>query len=168
MNASSPSPLRPLAESVDTFGQLRSIFADVANRFDSVDYTPTMSATADMLRERHERTYDAMTEPDGTPWAPNAPSTIARKGHGIVLVETHRLKPSVLEPGHPDHVEEILPDGRGLSWGSSVPYGMVHQEGLLAPKVPQRAFLGMTESSISQVLNSVADRAVESLIYRGN
>ncbi len=158
---------KPYLESIDSVRGLGSIFADIARMFDAADYSPTMQYSADLLQETHQQTYDAMTEPDGTPWAPNAPSTVARKGHGIILVEKHRLKPSVLEPSHPDHVQEIMPDGRGLTWGSSVPYGVVHQEGTLAPRVPQRPFMGMTEKTIDQITNAVADKAVDSITYRG-
>ncbi len=158
------SPRKPYLEQLDSFAGMASIFADVYRMFDEADYTPTMNATAERLRETHDITYSAMSDPNGVPWPPNKTSTIAKKGHGIVLVETGRLKASVLEPAHPDHIQDVMPDGRGMAWGTGVEYGAVHQDGLLAPRVPQREFLGMTEKTVNEITEAVADRAVSVLI----
>lgn len=75
-----------------------------------------------------------------TPWAPLAPSTIARRSRGgirgglafgsfagnlDILRRTNRLYESFL--GGPDHIQTVT--NQTLTWGTSVPYAPVHQTG---------------------------------------
>lgn len=62
---------------------------------------------------------------EGTSWARLAPSTLARRAPGPILVQTGRLKRSFT--GGAEHVEKI--DDARLAWGSAVPYALFHQTG---------------------------------------
>lgn len=84
----------------------------------------------------------------GTPWAPLADSTIARRarmtstatagglgfseyaGNLDILRRTGRLYESFL--GGADHVQQMTNDT--LVWGTSVPYAPIHQTGARAPR----------------------------------
>jgi len=154
----------PLLEQINDIRELRGIFLDIHERFEDADYTPEMESAEQQLRERHEAHFDGRQNPVGSQWPALSPVTIARKGHDIPLVDTGRLRASVLETGHPDHVRELLPLGRGLTFGSSVEYGLFHQNG--TARIPQREFAGMNDGTVTEICESVADRAVDALIYR--
>jgi phage gpG-like protein len=93
------------------------------------------------------------TQGHGT-WAELAPSTVARKGHSIILQESGRLEHS-FHRGGADHVEMI--SRTRLTWGSSVPYGLFHQTGTgsgfqrrakgAGRGVPMRKILELTDTN---------------------
>lgn len=105
-----------------------------------------------------------------TPWAPLAPSTIARRSRGgirgglafgsfagnlDILRRTNRLYESFL--GGPDHIQTIT--NQTLTWGTSVPYAPIHQTGTRAPRhgaIPARPILVMSEKMKSQTNAAIA------------
>jgi len=54
-----------------------------------------LGEVGEMLVASTHRGFQEEKAPDGTPWAPNSPVTIARKGHGRVLFHTGRLIGSI-------------------------------------------------------------------------
>lgn len=72
-------------------------------------------------------------------WAPLAASTVAAKQRGgfdpRILHRTLRLRNSLTQAGHPDHVYEASADEMYV--GSRVPYGSYHQRGN-EPRMPRR------------------------------
>lgn len=90
------------------------------------DWAPGFRAMRDEVLEPGVREqFD--TEGEGS-WAPLAPSTVARKGHGMILVDTNEMKSSFF--GGPSHVEDI---GRqSMKWGSAVRRALFHQTGTLS------------------------------------
>lgn len=69
----------------------------------------------------------------GGAWKKLAPSTIARKGHDRIKMDTGRLYGSLLRSS-PDCVFAV--DKRGLTLGTLVPYGPPHETG--NPNLPKR------------------------------
>lgn len=64
-------------------------------------------------------------------WPPLAASTIERKGHGEILVETGELRSSLTDPGM-----AMRKSAKTLEYGTNVDYARYHQEG--TPKMPMR------------------------------
>lgn len=123
--------------------------------------TPTLESQTwqeviDVLQEMERGYFASSAGPSGEPWAPNAPLTILKKGHGIVLRETYELEAS-LTGASATSIRKIGSDN--LEFGTSREWAWVHQEG--GGKIPQREFLGMNEDSMKDVLDIVADAAVE-------
>ncbi len=149
---------------ISSFAELQGIFGEVRRQFDEADFTPEMEAVEQGLVDSHRRHFAEGQTATGVAWPPLSPRTIARKGHAIPLYETGRLKASILDVGHPDHVRELLPDGRGLTFGTSVEYGIFHQDGIA--RIPQREFAGMNDRFISGLTEVVADSAVDAMAGR--
>jgi len=67
-------------------------------------------------------------------WPPLAESTVARKGHGEILVDTGALKASLLDPNEAMHIA-----GMSAWYGTEVEYAHWHQTGgTIAGRPPQR------------------------------
>lgn len=88
------------------------------------DWAPAFRVMAEeVLQPSVMRQFDS--EGHGT-WAQLAPSTIARKGHSIILFETGELKGS-FRRGGTGHVEDI--DRQSMRWGTRIPHALFHQTG---------------------------------------
>ena len=146
-------------EVVDSFEGFKAILADVGASDLKVDYTSPLTDFIPKVQASHESNFDGRHSPEGETWPALAASTIARKGHDIPLVEFMRLKPSILELSHPDHVGGV--SHRGFLFGTSVEYAGYHQYG--AGKIPQREFVGMPVALVDELVDVVADHEVESL-----
>lgn len=96
-------------------------------------------------------------------WRPLAASTIERKRRLLAagkisvapetkLVETTRLRESLVNRSHRDHVEFISKDR--MVYGSSVEYALIHEEG--GGNIPQREILN-TDILIPQMSRAIED-----------
>jgi len=56
-----------------------------------------------------------------------------------ILVATERLKKSVTQKTHPDHINVVVKSG--FTFGTAVPYGIFHQSDSPRSKIPLRKFL---------------------------
>lgn len=89
-------------------------------------------------------------------WAPLAESTVRRKramnmDNGI-LQRTMRLRDSLTEKGHSDHVLKLTKDE--LVVGSSVPYGPFHQGGTARmPARPPAALREQAKRGVSSIMH---------------
>lgn len=94
--------------------------------------------------------------PDGTPWARNAPVTIARKGRDNPLYQTGMLQNQMRW--------QLVPGGRAVEVGSNRIYAAVqqfgnpanrfynHPKGRPAP-IPARPFLGVSPDDRTAILD---------------
>lgn len=88
-------------------------------------------------------------------WAPLAPSTVAFKARkGLdrrILHATLRLRRSLTESSHADHVYRTTPDEMFV--GSSVPYGGYHQRG--GGSLPRRRPVDFSSGGGPRVKNDI-------------
>lgn len=62
------------------------------------------------------------------PWAARKPSTLRRRPGGRLMHVSGRLRRSLVDPGHPEHV--FIAGARGVEeMGTRVPYAAYHQRG---------------------------------------
>ena len=88
---------------------------------------------AGLYMERETKiNFARQSAPDGTPWAPLAPSTLARKRSGAILRETSALVNSIAARG---------PFQNTVRVGATMEYGVYHQFG--TKRMPARPFLGI-------------------------
>ena len=146
-------------EQYDDPRYLGGTFQDMENGYNEADYSQALEGMLPQIVEDHTSVFSQRQDPNGSIWPPLAPYTVKKKGHDIPLVETNRLKSSVLNLDHSDHVGGVT--HRGLLFGTSVEYGIFHQEG--TSKIPQRAFIGLKPQTLDQIVDKVADTAVDSL-----
>jgi hypothetical protein len=114
---------------------------DIVEVLQNGDYSGVFRKAIYDLESDHRRFWAGEHTPDGVPWFPLAESTVKRKGHDTILVETGKLRRSMtagLVTSNGESIREIVDEGanKGFSFGTAVPYGSIHQQG--GGKIPQR------------------------------
>jgi len=83
------------------------------------DLTTPLNDIAEYLHQSTDNRFRQQVAPDGSPWAPLAPSTLARKKSGRILREAGTLQ---------DTLRHSVSNNE-LSFGTDRPYGAIHQFG---------------------------------------
>lgn len=83
------------------------------------DLTTPLNDIAEYLHQSTDNRFRQQVAPDGTPWAPLAPSTLARKKGGRILREKGTLQ---------DTLRHNVSNNE-LDFGTDRPYGAIHQFG---------------------------------------
>ena len=144
---------------IDDIQFLGGIFQEMENGFDEADYTEDLSAFLPVLAEDEQEFFLDEKDSSGAKWAPLAKSTIAAKGHDLILYETGHLEASLVSESGPDHVQNVT--HRGLKFGTSDEKAGFHQEG--TSRMPARPPVGITEDTLDKLVDAVADKAVDTL-----
>lgn len=139
--------------------QFGRILLEVEADLREADYEPTLEDFIPVLEAGEATAFQSGTEPGGAAWVPLAESTIRKKGHGIILVETEKLMKS-LTSGGGDAVRETTE--RGMIFGTSVEYSSFLEDG--TSRMPARPHVGMSEGTLEQLVNAIADATVQALI----
>lgn len=115
---------------------------------------PALALIGEHLVETTKRRFARSTAPDGSHWAPNAPSTLARllkKGKGAgkrPLVDTGQLADTIRWQPIPDGVAVGTDRFSGLFNGGAA----VHQFGSRDGRIPARPFLGISTGDREGIL----------------
>ena len=134
---------------------LQQVLDGVAKQLNEADYSkPLKEQVVPLLAEEHEAYFNAETGPLGK-WPPLSPRTVRKKGFDTILIENNNLRSGLLFDG-PEHVEDI--GDRHLTWGTSDERAAIHQHG--GGRIPQRAFVGVRESTVDKTSEIIADAAV--------
>jgi hypothetical protein len=139
---------------------LGGIFLEIDQAYQHADYAPTLEAFIPALESFHTSLFTGQHAPDGTPWAPNAPATVKRKGHGVILFETGEEEAS-LEGHTGDSIRDVF--DRGLTFGTSVEHAIFHNEPGPNSREPQREDVGINDEILDRLVGLVADRTVEQI-----
>lgn len=83
------------------------------------DLTTPLNDIAEYLHQSTDDRFRQQVAPDGSPWAPLAPSTLARKKGGRILRDKGTLQDTLRHSVSNDE----------LSFGTDRPYGAIHQLG---------------------------------------
>jgi len=94
----------------------------------------------------------------GGSWKKLAPSTITKKGHGMILRDKDELINSVTEPGAPHQILEVYPEG--FAFGTTRDWAEVHQYG--SDRVPRRPFLRFLPSDAAKWSRWLGDHITNS------
>jgi phage gpG-like protein len=117
---------------------------------------PLMESLAFFLSRISKEQFESQGARSGQPWQPLAPSTVARKGHDTILVDSGALRDS-FQYGGEDNIWEVT--NEFLRWGSDVEYGIFHQQG--TTHLPVRKVFWMTEADKLAVAKSIQRWIVE-------
>jgi phage gpG-like protein len=147
-------------EEIDGFEFLGGVFLEIEEAFHRADYSEPLKPMLEMLEQTHAAGFESESTPGGEKWPPLAASTVAKKGHDVILLETGRLKASLANKTG-DSVREV--SHRGLLFGTQVEYAGIHQNG--TSRIPQREHVGMNEETAQRIVDVVADATVEALKY---
>ena len=109
------------------------------------------------LRRNTAQRFKSKTAPDGTPWQPNAPSTLKRKksgrSYGSLLIGQTKVL-SAIQRRH--NANEVV-------IGTPAIYGRIHQLGGKAGRghkvtIPARPFLGVSKED-ENVIHAIIEKA---------
>lgn len=143
---------------LDGFDELQGVFDDVRDSYVVADYTQSLrEEVVPLLVAEHEEYFNREAGPLGA-WKSLAPATVKRKGFDTILIHSNSMRSSMLFDGA-DHIEEVSP--RDLKWGTSDEKAAFHQDGTL--RIPQRAFVGVSEGTANSTADIIADAIVEIL-----
>lgn len=145
-------------ERIDGLNALGGIFVEIEEQIKAADYTPALEPHLQGLEELHSGFFQGSVDPNGSPWRPLAPSTVARKGHDTILVETTQLVQSLVSETS-ESVRAV--SERGLIFGTSDEKAMFHQEG--TARMPARPMVGLQEEYLDKIVDDVAGRTVEEM-----
>ena len=152
-----------IQEIIFTEAEFQGVYDDVALNFRNASYRPELDDFNDAIYESHADRFGLENDPNLSAWPPLAAATIARKGHDTILVDTGRLRRSLTTKGHADHAGEIF--DRGLTFGTSVPYSIFHQQG--TRNIPQRAHVGLTTNLVEELTATITKSASDKLRKAG-
>ena len=119
--------LSGVSELVDTLNQLMNKTRDLQ---------PALSQVGEYLLESHQSRFQLEVAPDGTPWAPLSPETLARKkGEDRILQDHGTLRDTL---SYEATASELL-------FGSNLEYAATHQFGREEDGIVARPFIGITD-----------------------
>jgi len=98
--------------------------------------SPALAQIGEYLLESHQSRFQLEIAPDGTPWAPLAPETLARKnGEDRILQDQGTLRDTL----------SYSVTGNELLFGSNLEYAATHQFGREEDGIEARPFIGITD-----------------------
>lgn len=144
----------------DTLEQLIPLFSDIMEKVDKADYSDALRQSLPILAEQEQRMFDEERDSSGRSWPVLKQSTINRKGHDQILVETGELKKSLTDLNDSFNIHEIQP--RELLFGTSDPKALFHQEG--TSKMPARPPVGISDETADTIAEFVAEETIRIIL----
>lgn len=147
---------------IDGMEGLEGFLAGVVEDFAAFDPVPQLFEESQQLQQLHAGYFQQQAGPAGA-WAPLAESTVARKGHDVILIDTDALEDSLTVEGAQGAHREVerFDDATYLFFGTEVEYADYHMTG--TARMPARPMVGFTEAFIDQAAGRMADSALEAL-----
>lgn len=124
-----------------------------------MDYSQTLQDFMPVLAEQEAGMFAGEYDSSLTDWTPLKPSTVARKGHDRILVDTGALRESLVHVGGPGNINEVAP--RGMLFGTEVEYAGFLQDG--TSRMPSRPPVGISDETLDKLCERIADATVEKL-----
>ena len=149
-------------EEFDAVEQLGSVFLDVEQKFDSMDYTEPLTAFQEILAEGERAAFAGQREPGGAPWDELSPVTVKKKGHSRILFESGALEASLVTVGGPGNIHAV--SSRGSLFGTSDEKSIFHTLG--GGRLPKRDHVGTNDEDVDRLAEMVADHVVENLKFK--
>jgi phage gpG-like protein len=142
--------------------QLEDLFLGVEQQFEALAFNELLTNELTRLEGVHADYFHRFAGPDGEQWKPNAPSTVKRKGHNIILQDTTRLVQSLVSRTS-DSVRDVFSErmNHGLTYGTGVEYARYHMTG--TKRMPARRHVGLNEEYLNGATERVADNAIKQL-----
>ena len=135
---------------------IQGVYDAITESLQEVNFQEAFETKVFPAIETAERGYFASeTDSSGQAWAPLAASTIAKKGHDIILVETGALRASLVGVTG-DSIRDAGADF-GV-FGTSDPKAMFHQEG--TSRMPARPPVGVSEELLETIAGIIGDAVI--------
>lgn len=150
------------------------------------DMSPIMNKVGAVMRDQTEDRFATGKAPDGTPWAPRSPATIAayaarakkpggQKSWGGVLHYSGQLANNIFHKYGPDFAEvgSAEPYASTMQFGAAAgafgafigkdKLGRDHVHSIPWGDIPARPFLGVSEDDQAEILDTISDALAAAL-----
>jgi len=110
---------------------IQPYFDGIGRDLKNIDFQPFGRLELFELADAHAKYFADATAPDGSPWPRLEPSTIARKGHDTILVDTTRLiKSLTAKGGGGDAIRDlaVVGDATHIIFGTAVEYSLTLEQ----------------------------------------
>lgn len=146
-------------ETLQGLNELKPYIESVARQFQKLPFGEFGKLELLELADFHAGLFADANDPSGVAWPPLAPSTVARKGHDTILVETGRLRASLTQKSTAnsgDATREVaeLAGETDVIFGTTVEYSPYHDTA--SGNRPARPHVGINE----QFLDGFCDRLI--------
>lgn len=145
-----------MADVINGLENLQPYFDGIAADFTRINFQAFGRLELYELEDLHAKYFADASDPTGAAWPQLAQSTIDRKGHGTILVDTGRLLAS-LTGGGADGIRDVaeVSDMTNIIFGTNVEYSGLHDEATW--NRPARRHVGINE----QFLDGFVDRLLQ-------
>lgn len=141
--------------------EVQRALKDLAGRV--ADLRPALKAIGEDLQESTKQRFVSGKAPDGAPWAPNKPSTIARKGHAKPLIgETKHLGEQIhweLQGQHAVVVYSAMEYAATQQFGANKGQFGATRHGAPIPwgDIPPRPFFGLSDADQANIERTIRE-----------
>jgi phage gpG-like protein len=128
----------------------------------TVDASDAFRQIVGILRDATEQNFATRGRSGGSIWRDLSKPYARRTGRRVserILRLTDRLYDSLVDPTHPEHVEEVGPTQ--MRWGSRVPYGVYHQSSAPRSRIPYRPPVRLSQRRRQEVVKALQRAIVE-------
>lgn len=147
---------------LDTFGEKQFSREILRVGRNAGDMKPAFDQVHDLFLEVERRQFSSQGGAYSGGWKPLAPSTVSYKSRaGLdprILHATLRMRSSLTEEAHPDHVYRASADDMFV--GTKVPYAGVHQNPVTSP-LPRRRPIEFDDSVRREIVKILQRHLVE-------
>lgn len=151
----------PATTEIRTQADMDRLFAGIVDSFESISWEGWMQQKMRQMEAIHETYWQSQAGPTGAPWPANAPSTIKRKKHSVILVDKLVLRPAMTKPFAEGAIRMTIDQWpkATMIFGNDLFYSPIHNEGLLGQK--KREHIGVTIPFFETMASSATDHAFE-------
>ena len=141
---------------------MEMFFSQIHQDFRDVRYVGILQGIVADLETLHAQYFVSNTDPVGKPWPPLAASTVRAKGHDTILVDTGKLRASLIGKTG-DSIREVFVEGEthGLMFGTDLEYAHYHLTG--TNRMPARPEVGISNEVMDAMTGRMLDFAIEEL-----
>lgn len=142
---------------------MNRLYGGVKQDFQGIRWEGWMQTQFRRMEELHASYFYGQQGPDGAAWKPNAPATIKKKGHGVILVHKYKLLPSMTRPFAEGAIRMTIDEWpkATMIFGNDIPYSVLNNNG--TKRIPARPHIGLTRPFFETLTKSAVDYAFEKL-----
>ena len=148
-----------MTTTVDAAAEFGPIIEDLQKQVAEMDYEDTLKESQQDIAAYEAGMFAGEFDSNLVDWAPLAASTIKRKKHSRILMDTGALRESLVHVGGPGNIAET--NSRGMLFGTEIEYAHFLQDG--TSKMPARPHVGMSEETLDKLCDRIADATVAQL-----
>jgi|GEM_PF-3119063 phage gpG-like protein len=152
-----------MTQTINDPSEFVPLLTDLQNQVDGMSLETVLQESLQDIAEYEAGMFAGEFASDLSPWAPLAVSTVKRKKHDRILIDTGALRESLVHIGGAGNIASATE--RGLIFGTEVPYAGFLQDG--TSKMPARPPVGVSEETLDKLCDRIADDTVKQLAASG-